>query len=72
MPVLTKDQVFQAAMELESTERTEVFERLANQEMLRLQPEQEGELREALREHRENPAAARSWSDIKAELLAKI
>ncbi len=72
MPVLTKDQVFQAAMELESAERAEVFERLANQEMLRLSPEQESELREALREHRENPGAARAWSDIKAELLAKI
>ncbi len=70
MPLLTKDQVFEALMRLGDAERAEILERLAS-EGARLSPEQEGELREALCEHRENPGEARSWSDIKAELLAK-
>jgi hypothetical protein len=73
MPVLSKDQVFEALMELDNVERAEVVERLRREEVnVRLLPEQEAELREAILEHREDPSAARSWSDIKAALLANL
>ncbi len=49
MPVLTKDQVFEAVMELEHSEREEVLDRLAREQSpAPLSPEQECELREAL------------------------
>jgi len=73
MPVLTKEQVLEAALELDADERAEIAARLSGGDVSsRLTPEQEAELRESLRQHRENPGAARLWSDIKAELLAKI
>lgn len=73
MPVLSKDQVFEALMELDDVERAEVVERVAREEAnVNLLPEQEAELREAIRDHRENPGTPRVWSDIKAELLAKL
>lgn len=73
MPVFTKDQAFEAVMELPEPERAEVIARLTGEDVsARLTPEQEAELREARREHRENPGAARTWGEIEAELLAKI
>ncbi len=72
MPVLTKEQVFEAVMELDDAARVEVIERLTTEEVPPLSPEQEADLREAIREYRENPHDARPWSDIKAQLLARI
>ena len=73
MPLLTKDQVVEAALELDEQEREEVVARLNGRDVsARLTPEQEEELRESIREHRENPGAARAWNEIEAELLAKI
>ena len=72
MPALTKEQVFEAVMELDDAQRAEVIERLtAQQAPAPLSPEQEADLREAIREYRENPQDVRPWSEIKAELLAK-
>ena len=73
MPVLTKEQAFEAVMELPEPERAEVVARLSGEDVsARLTPEQEAELRESRRQHRENPGAARSWDEIEAGLLAKI
>ena len=73
MPVLTKEQVFEALMELDDVQRAEVIERLTTPQVpAPLSPEQEADLREAIREYRENPRDARPWSEIKAELLAKL
>ncbi len=67
MPVLTKDQVLEAALELQADERAEV---LSEQSPPPLSPEQEYELDEALREHEENPSAGRPWNEFYAELKA--
>lgn len=73
MPVLTKDQIVAAVWELEADERAEVLARLsADQTPPPLSPEQERELDEALREHEENPGAARPWNEVYAELRAKL
>ena len=56
MPLLTKDQVVEAALELDEQEREEVIARLNGRDVSApLTPEQEEELRESIREHRENP-----------------
>lgn len=69
MPLLSKDQVLEAALELDEQEREEVIARLSGADTsARLTPEQE----EELREHRENPGDARPWSEIEASLLAKL
>ena len=55
MPLLTKDQVVEAALELDEQEREEVIARLSGADTsARLTPEQEEELRESIREYREN------------------
>jgi len=73
MPVLTKEQVVEAAFELPEDERAEVAARLgAHYSPLPLSPEQERELDEALREHEENPGAVRPWNEVYAELRAKL
>ncbi len=72
MPVLTKDQVLEAALELRADERAEVLSQLlCEQSPPPLSPEQEYELDEALREHEENPGAGRPWNEFYAELKAK-
>lgn len=72
MPILTKNQILEAVMELEVGERDEVLTQL-NAQFLSppLSPEQERELDEALREHEENPGGARPWNEFYAELRAK-
>ena len=73
MPVLTKEQVLEALVELDEEERAEVIERASlSQSPAPLSPEQEADLREAIREYRENPHDVRPWSDIKAGILAKL
>ncbi len=55
MPLLTKDQVVEAALELDEQEREEVIARLNGADTsARLTPEQEEELCESRRQHREN------------------
>ena len=72
MPRLTKEQAFEAVMMLPERERAEVVARLSGEETAPpLSPEQEADLREAIRDYRENPHDVQSWSEIKAELLAK-
>jgi len=72
MPILTKNQVLEAVYELEADERAEVAAQLnAHSSLPPLSPEQERELDEALREHEENPSAARPWNEVYAELRAK-
>ena len=73
MPTLTKEQAFDAVMELDTNESAEIIARLTGENVsARLTPEQEAELRESRRRHCENPDAARVWDEIEAELLAKI
>lgn len=72
MPVLTKDQEVEAALELQADEHAEVLSQLLSEHSPPpLSPEQERELDEALREHEENPGAGRPWSEFYAELRAK-
>ena len=72
MPILTKEQVVEAAFELPEDERAEVTARLSGHySPPLLSPEQERELDEALLEHEENPSAARSWNEVYTELRAK-
>jgi len=70
MPVLTKEQVVEAAFELPEDERAEVAARL-NAHSSPPSHKQERELDEALREHEENPGAARLWEEVYAALQAK-
>ena len=71
MPVLTKEQVVEAALELDEEGRAEVIERLSSQ-LPPLSPEDEADLEEAIRDYRANPHDVQPWSEIKAELLAEI
>ena len=73
MPLLTKEQVFEALVELPEQERAEVVARFSGEQTAPpLSPEQEADLREAIREYRENPHDVQPWSEIKAELLAEL
>lgn len=72
MPVLTKNQILEAVMELEAGERGEFLIQLnAQYSPPPLSPDQERELDEALREHEENPSAARPWNEFYTELRTK-
>ena len=73
MPVLTKEQVFEALVELPEQECAEVVARLSSEESAPpLSKEQEADLREAIREYRQNPRDARPRNAIKAELLSRL
>lgn len=73
MPVLTKDQVIEAAFELLPEERTEIWERIAeNDRPLHLTEEQKTLVLAELAEHDRDPNGGTSWEDLKAELQAQV
>ncbi len=73
MPVLTKNQVLEAAFELLPEERTEIWERIAdNDRPLHLTEEQKAIILAELAGHDRDPGGGISWEDLKAELQAQV
>ncbi len=74
MPVLTKDQVFEAVMELEHSEREEVLERVEQQRAfsLELSEEQKGIIRDEIEAHRRDPSTAVSRDELMTKMRAAL
>ncbi|HEX8464247.1 MAG TPA: hypothetical protein VF627_06465 [Abditibacterium sp.] len=73
MPVLTKNQVLEAAFELLPEERTEVWEQIAEKDRpLHLTEEQKAIILAELAEHDRDPNGGTSWEDLRAELQAQV
>lgn len=69
MPVLTKDQIVEAAFELLPEEREEVVERIAdNNGGFELSEEQKNETRRRIADHRRDPSTAVTREELMASL----
>lgn len=68
MPVLTKDQVVEAAFELLPEEREEVIERIAESGNFELSEEQKNETRRRIADHRRDPSTALTRETLMASL----
>lgn len=73
MPVLTKNQVLEAAFELLPEERTEVWEQIAEKDRpLHLTEEQKAIILAELAEHDRDPDGGTPWEVLRAELQAQV
>ncbi|RYG68112.1 addiction module protein [bacterium] len=71
MPILTKDQLIEAALELSNSERSELIEKLLeNERPLVLTAEQETEIERRLAAHRQDPSEAVTREQLMVSLLA--
>ncbi len=72
MPVLTKDQVIEAAFELLPEEREEVRERIAeNGHEFHLSEEEKEIIRAEIRAYDANPEDVITWDEVKAKLRSQ-
>lgn len=73
MPVLTKDQVIEAAFELLPEEREEVLQRIAeNGAGFHLTEEQKDLIRAEIEAHRRDPSTSISREELMANLRARL
>ncbi len=72
MPVLTKEQVLEAAFELLPEEREDLRERLAQDEGLQLTEEQKEIIRAEIEAHRRDPSTAISREELMTKMRAML
>jgi len=74
MPVLTKDQAFEAVMELPEPEREEVIERVqaAHAAPLELSEEHKQIIRDEIEAHRRDPSTAITRDELMAKMRAAL
>jgi putative addiction module component (TIGR02574 family) len=74
MPVLTKEQAFEAVMELPEPEREEVIERALAAHAAPLEPSEEHKqiIRDEIEAHRRDPSTAITRDELMAKMRAAL
>lgn len=74
MPVLTKNQVFEAVMELPADERAEILERIEAENSTDFEPSEEQKelIRAEVEAHRRDPSTSISREELMSRLRASL